>query len=74
MLHGKPGVGKIAAAEAVAQATKRPLFLVLADVNLTQIFYLAHLWDCILLMDEDDIFLTTRGPSNSLEANNPVSG
>ncbi|KAK0625446.1 hypothetical protein B0T17DRAFT_532828 [Bombardia bombarda] len=72
MLHGEPGVGKTATAEAVAQSTQRPLFpIACSDLeiepqgtlerSLNEIFRLAHLWDCVLLMDEADVFLTSRG-------------
>ncbi|KAL4739363.1 hypothetical protein BDV11DRAFT_215286 [Aspergillus similis] len=70
LLHGVPGVGKTATAEAVAQANKKPLFVITCgdlgftakDVEnaLKNIFRLAHLWDCILLLDEADIFLSRR--------------
>lgn len=82
MLHGEPGVGKTATAEAIAQATQRPLFPVnCSDLEsrpsrfgttvedlLDEIFRLAHLWDCVLLMDEADVFLSARntyGQSNT---------
>ncbi|KAL2161688.1 hypothetical protein VTH06DRAFT_8250 [Thermothelomyces fergusii] len=70
LLHGVPGVGKTATAEAVAQANKKPLFVITCgdlgftprDVedSLKDIFRLAHLWDCILLLDEADVFLSRR--------------
>lgn len=70
LLHGVPGVGKTATAEAVAQANKKPLFAITCgdlgftpkevETNLKDIFRLAHLWDCVLLLDEADIFLSRR--------------
>ncbi|KAK7427911.1 hypothetical protein QQZ08_005523 [Neonectria magnoliae] len=67
MLHGEPGIGKTATAEAVAQAHKRPLFPIhlttsLWDLedSLTESFRLADLWDCILLIDEADVLLESR--------------
>ncbi|OJJ50411.1 hypothetical protein ASPZODRAFT_59440 [Penicilliopsis zonata CBS 506.65] len=70
LLHGVPGVGKTATAEAVAQANNKPLFAITCgdlgfqadgvESNLKEIFRLAHLWDCVLLLDEADIFLTRR--------------
>ncbi|KAJ6111187.1 hypothetical protein N7486_003422 [Penicillium sp. IBT 16267x] len=74
LLHGPPGVGKTATAEAVAQANNKPLFVITcghlgfepADVeeNLREIFRLAHIWDCILLLDEADVFLARRDLSD----------
>ncbi|KAJ5014131.1 hypothetical protein K4K57_001845 [Colletotrichum sp. SAR 10_99] len=70
LLHGVPGVGKPATTEAVAQANRKPLFSMscgdlgvspfLVDRTLTDLFRLAHLWDCVLLLDEADIFLGKR--------------
>lgn len=55
LLHGAPGVGKTATAEAVALLYKRPLFLITCgdlgttpesvEGGLKQIFRLANLWD-----------------------------
>lgn len=70
LLHGVPGVGKTATAEAVAMENKKPLFVVTcgdlgllpADVerSLTNMFRLANMWDCVLLLDEADVFLSQR--------------
>ncbi|KAK4154462.1 hypothetical protein C8A00DRAFT_32743 [Chaetomidium leptoderma] len=70
LLHGVPGVGKTATAEAVAQANKKPLFAITCgdlgftptevEESLKDIFRLAHNWDCVLLLDEADIFLSRR--------------
>ncbi|CAK7212183.1 hypothetical protein SCUCBS95973_001355 [Sporothrix curviconia] len=70
LLHGVPGVGKTATAEAVAQSNQQPLFVITCgdlgftpkevERSLEEIFRLAHLWDCILLLDEADIFLAER--------------
>jgi hypothetical protein len=81
LLHGEPGVGKTATAEAVAQSTGRPLFSIPCgtlggpgppgygiDNILTEIFRLAHLWDCILLMDEADVLLSARSGQNVLNS------
>lgn len=83
LLHGVPGVGKTATAEAVAQENRKPLFSITCgdlgfkpgDVerNLTRIFRLANLWDCILLLDEADVFFTKRMPTD-LERNALVTG
>ncbi|TVY27411.1 hypothetical protein LHYA1_G004177 [Lachnellula hyalina] len=82
LLHGVPGVGKTATAEAVAQANKKPLFVITCgdlgfspkevDDSLRDIFRLAHLWDCVLLLDEADVFLTRR-EHNDLQRNALVS-
>lgn len=70
LLHGAPGVGKTATAEAVAMENKRPLFTITCgDLGLTpsevesslnNTFYLASKWGCVLLLDEADVFLTQR--------------
>ncbi|KAK0624114.1 hypothetical protein B0T14DRAFT_565416 [Immersiella caudata] len=75
MLHGEPGVGKTATAEAVAKSTRRPLFPISCtdlasrvrgtlENELDEVFRLAHMWDCILLMDEADVFLSSRTSSS----------
>ncbi|RSL58865.1 hypothetical protein CEP54_007594 [Fusarium duplospermum] len=70
MLHGAPGVGKTATAEAVASVHRKPLFAITCgdlgidprevESTLSEIFRLANLWDCILLLDEAEIFLSRR--------------
>lgn len=70
LLHGVPGVGKTATAEAVAMENCKPLFVITCgDLGLTphdvesslkNVFRLAHLWDCVLLLDEADVFLSQR--------------
>lgn len=70
LLHGVPGVGKTATAEAVAMENRKPLFVITCgdlgltpsevEASLTNVFRLAHLWDCVLLLDEADVFLTQR--------------
>lgn len=83
LLHGVPGVGKTATAEAIAQKWKKPLFPITCgdlgftadsvENSLNEIFRLAHLWDCILLFDEADVFITQRDGTN-LKKNALVSG
>lgn len=83
LLHGVPGVGKTATAEAVAQKWKKPLFPITCghlgytaetlEKSLTEIFRLAHHWDCILLLDEADVFITRR-ERHDLKRNALVSG
>ncbi|KAK1148084.1 hypothetical protein N8T08_010720 [Aspergillus melleus] len=82
LLHGAPGVGKTATAEAVALEFNKPLFpITCGDLGITpdaveetlkRIFRYAHLWDCILLLDEADVFLTQRDRFN-IERNALVS-
>ncbi|KAI0547033.1 hypothetical protein F4679DRAFT_555588 [Xylaria curta] len=70
LLHGVPGVGKTATAEAVAMENHKPLFAITCgDLGLTpkevegslnEIFRLAHMWNCVLLFDEADVFLAQR--------------
>ncbi|KAF2440889.1 P-loop containing nucleoside triphosphate hydrolase protein [Karstenula rhodostoma CBS 690.94] len=70
LLHGVPGVGKTATAEAVAQKWRRPLFPITCgdlgftpekvEASLKEIFRLAHRWDCVLLLDEADVFIAQR--------------
>jgi hypothetical protein len=85
LLHGVPGVGKTATAEAVAQANGKPLFkITCGDIGLTPdqvetslraIFRLASIWDCILLMDEADTFFSQRSKGDSAITKNAlVSG
>jgi hypothetical protein len=85
LLHGVPGVGKTATAEAVAQANGKPLFkITCGDIGLTPvdvetslraIFRLASIWDCILLMDEVDTFFSQRSKGDSAIIKNAlVSG
>lgn len=85
LLHGVPGVGKTATAEAVAQANGKPLFkITVGDLGLTpdqvesalrHIFRLASNWDCILLMDEVDTFFSQRTKGDAAMTKNAlVSG
>ncbi|KAI9692346.1 MAG: hypothetical protein M1822_006577 [Bathelium mastoideum] len=71
LLHGPPGVGKTSTAESVALATGKPLFSVsVSDIGmkpedvqgkLNRIFNLAARWEAVLLFDEADVFLESRG-------------
>ncbi|KAK6205896.1 hypothetical protein LQW54_008087 [Pestalotiopsis sp. IQ-011] len=75
LLHGAPGVGKTSTAECVAANAKKPLFpITIGDVgavsateveqNLEKFFDLARKWNCVLLLDEADVFLSTRVEGN----------
>lgn len=83
LLHGVPGVGKTATAEAVALEHHKPLFILTpGDIgtdswglanDLRHYFRLASRWDCILLLDEADTFLSQRSKYD-VERNALVSG
>ncbi|MCJ1382834.1 hypothetical protein MMC17_005947 [Xylographa soralifera] len=70
LLHGVPGVGKTSTAESVAAYTGKPLFpITCGDIGQTadrvekkleSLFLLARKWDCVLLLDEADVFLAKR--------------
>jgi SpoVK/Ycf46/Vps4 family AAA+-type ATPase len=85
LLHGAPGVGKTATAEAIAQELEKPLLSITSadmglraedvESKLSHIFRLADRWDCVLLLDEADIFLSAREKKDSsLQRNALVSG
>ncbi|KAI1334894.1 hypothetical protein F5Y15DRAFT_428565 [Xylariaceae sp. FL0016] len=75
LLHGVPGVGETATAEAMAQAHGKPLFTMTSgelsltpaevETGLRAIFRLASLWGCILLLDEVDTFFARRSKGDS---------
>lgn len=83
LLHGVPGVGKTATAEAVALEKRRPLFSLTAgdlgsdsdtlNLNLRNFFRLANKWNCVLLLDEADAFLSQRSTEDT-DRNAIVSG
>ncbi|KAI1828403.1 hypothetical protein F4861DRAFT_181011 [Xylaria intraflava] len=84
LLHGPPGVGKTATAEAIAHYYKKPLFPITSsdlgsdpwdvEAKLTEIFRLANLWDCILLLDEAETLLSQREKKdNNLQKSSLVS-
>ncbi|OJD32654.1 aaa family atpase [Diplodia corticola] len=70
LLHGVPGIGKTSTAECAAESSGRPLLpITCGDLGLSpgevesklqEIFRLAQAWNCILLLDEADIFLAQR--------------
>lgn len=71
LTKGVPGVGKTLTAEIYAEVCKKPLFSVHAGnlgttpdsiaKNLREIFQKAKRWNCILLLDEADVFVMERG-------------
>ncbi|TGJ81664.1 hypothetical protein E0Z10_g7101 [Xylaria hypoxylon] len=84
LLHGPPGVGKTATAEAVAHLYKKPLFPITSgdlgtdpwdvEAKLSEMFRLANLWDCILLLDEAETLLAQREKrDNNLQKSSLVS-
>lgn len=82
VLHGPPGVGKTLTAEAVSEYTKSPLYAVSAgelgttpcelETDLARIFELAARWNCVVLLDEADVFMEARG-LHEIERNASVS-
>lgn len=71
LLCGPPGTGKTLTAEVVAEVTERPLYIASSgelgtDANtlddaLHSIMSVVQRWDCVLLIDEADVFLCNRG-------------
>jgi SpoVK/Ycf46/Vps4 family AAA+-type ATPase len=74
LLSGGPGCGKTLTAEAMAEVTGRPLYVVSAgelgtvltdvDKNLTDILELSRTWNAVLLLDEAEVFLQRRGSTD----------
>ncbi|PLB44558.1 P-loop containing nucleoside triphosphate hydrolase protein [Aspergillus steynii IBT 23096] len=70
LLHGGPGTGKTLTAESVAELTERPLYRVTCgDIGtnaeeveryLESVLYLGTVWQCVVLLDEADVFLEER--------------
>lgn len=82
LLSGPPGVGKTLTAEAVAEATRIPLYSMSAgdlgtdpsavEHTLKTIFRMTTRWKAVLLLDEADVFLESRS-KHDLERNKLVS-
>ncbi|KAI4619722.1 hypothetical protein J4E83_005577 [Alternaria metachromatica] len=70
LLHGAPGTGKTFTAEGVAEFAEKPLLRVtcgdvgtdaeVVDRRLRATFQLGKMWDCVVLLDEADVFLEER--------------
>lgn len=82
LLHGPPGTGKTLTAEGVAEIAQKPLYRVTCgdlgtdpvrvEKYLESVFALGKRWDCVVLLDEADVFLEQRSLMN-LERNALVS-
>lgn len=82
LLHGPPGTGKTLTAETVAELANKPLYRVTCgDIGtdaegvekyLESALYLGTIWDCVVLLDEADVFLEER-TQNDMARNALVS-
>ncbi|KAH7346227.1 hypothetical protein BKA65DRAFT_585104 [Rhexocercosporidium sp. MPI-PUGE-AT-0058] len=84
LLHGSPGTGKTLTAgkHFVAEIAEMPLYSVtcgdigieveMVEQYLQKVLYLGKTWNCVLLLDEADIFLEERS-LNDLKRNSLVS-
>ena len=82
LLHGGPGTGKTFTAESVAEIAKKPLYRVSCgdlgieptkvEEYLESVLYLGKIWDCVVLLDEADVYLEQRS-MESLSRNALVS-
>jgi hypothetical protein len=70
LAKGIPGVGKTLTAEVYSELIERPLYSIHSgnlgttaesiEKNLQHIFNLAKRWNCVILLDEADVFVMTR--------------
>lgn len=77
LCKGIPGVGKTLTAEVYSELIERPLYSIHSGSlgtsaeevakNLQTIFLRAKRWNCVLLLDEADVFVVQRG--NNIEQN-----
>ncbi|KAL3704303.1 hypothetical protein TMatcc_009994 [Talaromyces marneffei ATCC 18224] len=74
LLHGGPGTGKTFTAESVAELAEKPLYRVTCgDIGtkpeevenyMESALHLGKIWDCVVLLDEADVFLQERNLSD----------
>jgi SpoVK/Ycf46/Vps4 family AAA+-type ATPase len=82
LFHGSPGTGKTLTAESVAEIAEMPLYpITCGDIGtepdevekyLRLVFQLGKRWNCVLLLDEADVFLEERSLTD-LQRNSLVS-
>jgi AAA+ superfamily predicted ATPase len=82
LLHGGPGTGKTLTAESIAEMTEKPLYRVTCgdlgtkpeevEKYMESVLHLGKIWDCVVLLDEADVFLQERNLSD-LQRNALVS-
>ena len=82
LLHGSPGTGKTFTVESVAEVAKKPIYPItcgnigtnpdLAEKYLDSVLHLGKIWNCIILLDEAEVFLEQRS-LNDLKRNALVS-
>jgi hypothetical protein len=82
LFHGSPGTGKTLTAESVAEMAEMPLYpITCGDIGtepekveqyLQLVFMLGKRWNCVLLLDEADVFLEERSMTD-LQRNSLVS-
>jgi hypothetical protein len=82
LFHGSPGTGKTLTAESVAEIAQMPLFPITCgdmgtepdkvEAYLQLVFELGQSWNCVLLLDEADVFLEERTLTD-LQRNSLVS-
>ncbi|KAI9661876.1 MAG: hypothetical protein M1821_009115 [Bathelium mastoideum] len=70
LLHGGPGTGKTLTAESVAEYARKPLYRVTCgdigtspgaiEEHLKNALALGKMWDCVVLLDEAEVFLQER--------------
>ena len=82
LFHGSPGTGKTLTAESVAEIAEMPLYpITCGDIGtepdkveqyLQLVFQLGRRWNCVLLLDEADVFLEERTLTD-LQRNSLVS-
>lgn len=75
---GPPGVGKTLTAEVYSEMIHRPLYSIhsgslgttpdTVNKRLTEIFKRSQRWNCVLLLDEADVFVMQRGSDIQLNA------